>query len=753
MGINSCSRGNILWKATGLTLHSLKSFGFGNKIDVDGNLLFYQIQGSGGKSIELIVREMAASLKQIAHSGGFVVTVVMDGNARPDCKRASWERRKDDSLIKTNRMYCRLKMLEMSSRLENEAMNEEKRNEIKNQLHLYNEATKSLEKKCNRLGMSTRFCDLLLQRLSFTKAFQMNENGGFVSPKIIKAKFQADYVIALRSLEKKNDFIYSSDSDFAGLLGNDCVLIDKVQNTGGRLLKKKNSKKEKKNAKENKKKEILLDATSFAVTLSGVINRRMSELRQRLEQREKNSKVIWTRAKLPLFEDKPQRLRALIALTLGCDVFQGIKQCGPTMIKNILEKINNEKDPSESMITSAFESFLERRLRNNERKNSDATSIKCLINILVESFLCEPGVVAEEIELHKDESKKNSGCNDSDEENEIGNTEGRKEESEVESDDDIEVNNHHQLIDANVSTGEGRCHLYVTDEKPPSLGEYVKTFSTCESIEIREDGAELGFCKGTSATRSHFFPKYEGSWECHLCHAHFCRTCAYVPQIDNEKKKKIFYADGCEYPFCIDCFKYHRLGNDHQNNGTNELTESEMSKELNEKFGVQFDRTASVTETMDIYDTYVSSPDNMHDHHLSLVRKVKYPLFPSNILDDYNDNEGDCPIMKTGKRFKFKNGGRFISDKSIVSDEEIPDILDLFASFLEVDPSKHAHTNVSDIGPFGYLPNMILNLAYHSRVDSGFRLIKRCVRHTFNTITLPIIDTTAEVFRINSNGE
>ena len=32
----------------------------------------------------------------------------------------------------------------------------------------------------------------------------MNENGGFVTPKIIKAKFHADYVIALHSQEKKN---------------------------------------------------------------------------------------------------------------------------------------------------------------------------------------------------------------------------------------------------------------------------------------------------------------------------------------------------------------------------------------------------------------------------------------------------------------------------------------------------------------------------------------------------------------------
>ena len=86
MGINQCYTGKVLWKATGLTLHSLKSFNLGNRVDVDGNWLFYKLQGSGGKSFEVIIGEMASLLRQMAHSGGFVVTVVIDGNANPDCK-------------------------------------------------------------------------------------------------------------------------------------------------------------------------------------------------------------------------------------------------------------------------------------------------------------------------------------------------------------------------------------------------------------------------------------------------------------------------------------------------------------------------------------------------------------------------------------------------------------------------------------------------------------------------------------------
>ena len=111
MGIKQCSKGNVLWKATGLTLQSIKSFGLENRIDIDGNLHFYQLQGSGGKPIEMIVSTMALFLKQIAHCGGFVVTLIMDGDEQPDCKRASWQRRKEVSLSKINRMYCRFEVM------------------------------------------------------------------------------------------------------------------------------------------------------------------------------------------------------------------------------------------------------------------------------------------------------------------------------------------------------------------------------------------------------------------------------------------------------------------------------------------------------------------------------------------------------------------------------------------------------------------------------------------------------------------
>ena len=308
MGIKTCGRGSVLWKATGLSLDSLQAFDIGKRIDVDANLLFCSLQRNRtkNKTIEDTVEDLALLLKEVAH-GGFIVTIVIDGDARPDCKRATLKRRKGDSLTKINRMYCRFKVLELSSRLEKEAMNENKRSEIKNELQSFNDAAKSLERKCDRFLIRDDFSGLLLHRLKSINAFKKNKNGGFVCPKILKAKFQADYVIALRSVEGKNDFIYSCDGDFAALIGNECVMIDKIQNKGN----------------------------VFEVSLAGPCNKKMLDLRRRLKKSKlKSSGITWIKAKYPLFQDQPQDVRAMIAIALGCDVWiDGIKQVGVSAIK------------------------------------------------------------------------------------------------------------------------------------------------------------------------------------------------------------------------------------------------------------------------------------------------------------------------------------------------------------------------------------------------------------------------------------
>jgi hypothetical protein len=83
MGIKGCTAGKALWLASGLSLKNLKDLQQGNKIDVDGNALAWKI--GAGRPFPQVIQLMATFSKSLAHSGGFEVTVIIDGQ-HPDCK-------------------------------------------------------------------------------------------------------------------------------------------------------------------------------------------------------------------------------------------------------------------------------------------------------------------------------------------------------------------------------------------------------------------------------------------------------------------------------------------------------------------------------------------------------------------------------------------------------------------------------------------------------------------------------------------
>ena len=166
---------------------------------------------------------MADLLKNIAHSGGFIVTVIVDGDERPDCKRDSWSRIKSRELDDINRRYCRMKAMAYYSKVNNGTASDEE----KKKYEMLSKAAKSFENKCSKskFEIPPDFHIRLSEKLLSINACNCNENGGFVSEHVLKAKFQADSVIACRSIQKKSNFVMSKDSDFPALIGSDCNLL------------------------------------------------------------------------------------------------------------------------------------------------------------------------------------------------------------------------------------------------------------------------------------------------------------------------------------------------------------------------------------------------------------------------------------------------------------------------------------------------------------------------------------------------
>lgn len=715
MGVKSCKKGEVLWDVSGLTLKSLKSLHHGNRIDVDGNgliwTLFHQ-NSNQKKSFIQLIHIMAEYLKNIAFSGGFIITVVVDGDIRPDCKRDSWDRIKTKELEDINRRYCRLKALNLYSKInQNTATEDEKKDYPK-----FSKAAKYFENKCtnSHLKMPKDFHTLLSDQLMIMNACQPNANGGFVKENILKAKFQADSAIARRSILGKSDFIMSKDSDFPCLLGKECILLHTIHEQKG---KKKRGRK-RKSDEELASNSSLRDATVFQVGIAGSDNMKMNALRSQLHNNEKNHEVLkciqWNEAKLPLFKYSNPTLRGVIAVAMGCDAYkEGVKGMGSSKISKSISNIMSKEKISD--IGEGYEESLIPLLKQHFINQMKPQPTEADYDALVAAFLYEPGIV----------------LNDS---------------------------GYSNFINGNDSTSADERIIQSTDyifgTSPTTLPSYLKSFAS-PSVQIDADSASIHFCKGSHCQRGHSYLVFEGSHKCSACEEVFCKTCSFVPSDDD--RKKIHYRDCKSTPLCLKCFRDNWLGGgDDTSSATTPNQQqqaeapslNEMNDILSKQFGIPIDKKADVAETIDIYDTYVSSPDNIRNTLLNAVATVQYPIHPARVLGAQDES-----FQKIGS-FSFSEGGRFISNEKLIPNDKLPSVLQLISSFIEYDLSKivPGARNV-DYSKYDHFPTMFINFAYLSRIDEGFRLLERAARHAGDSRTPSIFNETAELFQFAENGE
>ena len=294
MGVNSAAKAKFIGK--GLTLKTIQSFGLGNRIDVDGNALAFKFLGNGQKNLNEILSDMALHLKQLAYSGGFIVAVIFDGTKRPDCKRASLQRKKERFLNDSNRMYCRFMSLKLKAQYD-----KEKKQEVKQQLDEYIKECNKLEKVCMRsLYIPGNIGSLFSEKLMMVEACAPNENGGFVEENVLTATFQADSLIAARSVSNLNDFIYGNDSDYLVLLGSECLLLWDMKAKSGKRKKGRGRR-----AKQNEEHldRGVSDATQYQVEIYGACNNKMKELQSKLQGKSAGlpDNLEWKEAEQPFF--------------------------------------------------------------------------------------------------------------------------------------------------------------------------------------------------------------------------------------------------------------------------------------------------------------------------------------------------------------------------------------------------------------------------------------------------------------------
>ena len=248
---------------------------------------------------------------------------------------------------------------------------------------------------------------------------------------------------------------------------------------------------------------------------------------------------------------------------------------------------------------------------------------------------------------------------------------------------------------------------------PPTLplDRYLEDFTNNDNLLT--DTCELGTCPGPTPSHCHTFMIGEGTRHCTVCAQVYCPMCVSTAGV------------------CIPCLGQATDSTD----PISKLSEQQLREALSQK--IEVPATMPMAELQELYVSIVEG-NSMDSLDCSLLEQVRYPIYPPSALRPNNNT------LNFVTRFDFHDGARFIRDEKL-STEQRCGIINLLASLVtfckDNDLPKAAEV----------LPSMISAFAAGARVDSGERLMKRCIRHALDTKTPPIYDAHASI--IEHQGE
>ena len=257
-------------------------------------------------------------------------------------------------------------------------------------------------------------------------------------------------------------------------------------------------------------------------------------------------------------------------------------------------------------------------------------------------------------------------------------------------------------------------YTYFDGAPPSTLPEYLCDMAHADTTVTA--GTHVLQCKG-AGQRCHLFLAKTGWSRCHSCNATVCSLCCGSL---NDKS------------YCLLCFATESLVPS-RDGGFMERIAS-MRKALADDFNHDGTNDLSVADVEEAYEIALSSVQN----HKDLGQIVKYPL--------YRTSELKHPTKwKQIYQLQFCKGGTFVTEPSLR--QHVPALLHLFASFVKYERKKYTEW-VKDPAVYDALPSMIIKFAQNSRIDSGYRLLERCVRHGHDPRMKSLFDNSADIIQL-----
>ena len=268
--------------------------------------------------------------------------------------------------------------------------------------------------------------------------------------------------------------------------------------------------------------------------------------------------------------------------------------------------------------------------------------------------------------------------------------------------------------DENATSLSHRTYMY---GEPQKLASYLGEFRNDNTTIV--DGPEVMCCKGpcSNGGASHKFLAAEDHHKCKGCNAIVCEFC--LQKIDKD-------------PYCLPCHLVEKLlpGTD----PNDMMTVSQLREELKYqfKFGADADKL-SIEEVEDAWEAH-----ELQRAMEASAKTVRMPLCPTSAIASGSHWEKLADI-------DFRFGGSFLLDEKI-DEKYLPAILELFASFVLFSPKETKHTKwEKDSSVYDAMPTMFINIAKECRLNSGYRLLKRCIRHAMDTRTESLDNKKAQL--------
>ena len=220
-----------------------------------------------------------------------------------------------------------------------------------------------------------------------------------------------------------------------------------------------------------------------------------------------------------------------------------------------------------------------------------------------------------------------------------------------------------------------------------------------------------------------------GSGKCFSCGGIICKTCTFI--LDQNKK-----------PYCAKCYAEECLL-------PQQSADVPMPESLNKSTGIMrkeilgagFDvgEDACGHEVEEVYNFYVINKG------VDKFRKeaVKFPVLTPD--EAINAHFGVSCLIN----FDLRDGGRFVSSVKL-SLQDISSLLDLFATMVTFNNTKHTEF---DAPIYKAIPSFLVEFAFGSRIGSGYRLLRRCIRHAMDPLIPSLLNenSNATIFKYEGN--